>query len=97
MRKEYLKIDKVEGPLIVLSNVKDAAYGEMVSIKIDGDIIRKGKIIKIDGSNVIIQVFEGTSGISTNNSAVQFMGEPMGLYSLYCLTIWKAIGTIDSY
>lgn len=79
MRKEYLKIDKAEGPLIVLSNVKDASYGEMVTIKIDGDNIRKGKIIKIDGTNVIVQVFEGTSGISTNNSAVQFMGEPMSI------------------
>ncbi|MDO8685783.1 MAG: V-type ATP synthase subunit B [Clostridiales bacterium] len=79
MRKEYLKLEKAEGPLIVLSNVKDAAYGEMVSIKIDNKETRKGKIIKIDGTNVIIQVFEGTSGISTYNSAVRFMGEPMSI------------------
>ena len=79
MRKEYLKLEKVEGPLIVLSNVKGAAYGEMVSIKIDDDETRKGKIIKIDGSNVIVQVFEGTTGISTHNSAVKFMGEPMSI------------------
>ncbi len=77
MRKEYLKLEKVEGPLIVLSNVKDAAYGEMVTIKVDHEETRKGKIIKIEGSNVIIQVFEGTSGISTYNSAVTFSGEPM--------------------
>lgn len=79
MRKEYLKLEKVEGPLIVLSNVKDAAYGEMVSIKIDNEVTRKGKIIKIDGTNVIIQVFEGTAGISTHNSAVKFAGEPMSI------------------
>ena len=77
MRKEYLKLEKVEGPLIVLSNVKDAAYGEMVTIKVDHEETRKGKIIKIEGSNVIIQVFEGTAGISTHNSAVTFSGEPM--------------------
>lgn len=79
MRVEYLKLEKIEGPLIVLSNVQDAAYGEMVSIKIDGEQIRQGKIIKIDGSNVIIQVFEGTAGISTNNAAVKLMGEPMSI------------------
>ncbi len=79
MRKEYLKIDKAEGPLIVLSGVKEASYGEMVSIRIDGEETRIGKIIKIDGGNVIVQVFEGTSGISTRNAAVSFNGEPMSI------------------
>lgn len=77
MRREYLKLDKIDGPLIVLSNIKDASYGEMVSIKIDDEQTRIGKIIKIDGSNVVVQVFEGTSGISTSNAAVKFKGEPM--------------------
>ena len=79
MRKEYLKIDKAEGPLIVLSGVKEASYGEMVSIRVDGEETRIGKIIKIDGGNVIVQVFEGTSGISTRNTAVSFNGEPMSI------------------
>ncbi|NLK88446.1 MAG: V-type ATP synthase subunit B [Clostridiaceae bacterium] len=77
MRIEYKKLDRVEGPLIVLSNVRDAAYGEMVSIRLDNDVVKKGKIIKIDGSSAIIQVFEGTTGISTRNAAVEFKGEPM--------------------
>jgi V/A-type H+-transporting ATPase subunit B len=59
--------------------VKDAAYGEMVSIRIDNEETRKGKIIKIEGSNVVIQVFEGTAGISTYNTAVKFSGEPMSI------------------
>jgi len=77
MRKEYLKLEKVEGPLIVLSGIVDAAYGETVNIKVDDEETRKGKIIKIDGDKVIIQVFEGTSGISTVNASVKFMGEPL--------------------
>jgi V/A-type H+-transporting ATPase subunit B len=77
MRREYLKLEKIDGPLIVLSNIKDASYGEMVSVKIDDNETRIGKVIKIDGSNVIVQVFEGTSGISTSNAAVKFKGEPM--------------------
>lgn len=79
MRKEYLKIDKAEGPLIVLSGVKEASYGEMVSIRLDNEETRIGKIIKIDGGNVVVQVFEGTSGISTRNAAVSFNGEPMSI------------------
>lgn len=79
MIKEYLKLDKIEGPLIVLSNIEDAAYGELVSIKIDNNEMRKGKIIKIEGDKVIVQVFEGTSNISIVNTSVKFMGEPLTL------------------
>jgi len=79
MRKEYLKLDKVEGPLIVLSGITDVAYGETVTIKVDNDKIRKGKVIKIEGDKVIVQVFEGTTGISTDNTSVKFLGEPLAI------------------
>lgn len=79
MRKEYLKLDKVEGPLIVLSNVEEASYDEMVHIKLDNGEMRKGKVIKIDGKTTVVQVFEGTTGISTHNAAVKFTGEPLKL------------------
>ncbi|WP_326908890.1 V-type ATP synthase subunit B [Sedimentibacter sp. MB31-C6] len=77
MRKEYLKLQKIDGPLIVLSGIEDAAYGETVNIKIDNEEIRKGKIIKIEGDKVIVQVFEGTTGISTDNTSIKFMGEAL--------------------
>lgn len=77
MKKEYLKIDSIAGPLIVLKNVNDVAYGDVVSIKINNSETRKGRVIKIDGDKVIIQVFEGTSGIATDNSSVKFTGEPL--------------------
>ncbi|MGB4438494.1 MAG: V-type ATP synthase subunit B [Sedimentibacter sp.] len=77
MKKEYLKIQKIEGPLIVLTGIEDASYGETISIKIDNNEIRKGKIIKIEGDKVIAQVFEGTTGISTDNSSVKFLGKPL--------------------
>ncbi len=77
MRKEYYKLQKIEGPLIVLSGIEGAAYGEIVNIKIDNKELRKGKIIKIDDDKVIVQVFEGTTGISTDNASVKFTGEPL--------------------
>ena len=79
MKKEYLRLEQAGGPLIVLSHVENVAYGEMVSIKLNEEEQRTGKVIKIDGTNVIVQVFEGTSDISTNNVAVTFKGEPMSI------------------
>ena len=79
MRKEYLKLDKVEGPLIVLSNIEGVAYDEIVEIKMDNGELRQGKVIKIDGDTVVVQVYEGTAGISIANSRVSFTGEPLEL------------------
>lgn len=77
MRKEYLKLEQVEGPLVVLTGIEEASYDEMVRLKLETGEQRQGKVVKIDGDKVIIQVFEGTTGISTTNTAVKFMGKPL--------------------
>lgn len=79
MRKEYLKIDKVIGPLIEISGVTDVSYGELVDIKEKDGTIKKGKVIKIMENDVVIQVFENTSGLSTTNASVTFNNEPFKL------------------
>lgn len=76
MRQEYLQIQKIEGPLIVLDNVAHASYGEIIHIRLDDNKTRMGKVIKIDEDKVIAQVFEGTQGLSTNNAAIKFTGKP---------------------
>lgn len=78
MFKEYLKIDKIEGPLIFLKGIKEAKYGEIIEIKLENER-RVGKVITIDENMVVAQVFEGTSGLSTVNATVRFTGESMTL------------------
>lgn len=79
MNKEYLRLDKIEGPLIFLSGIKGAAYGEIIKIKVSDESERFGKVIRLDGETVIAQVFEGTSGLSTDNVKVKFTGKPFEL------------------
>ncbi|MTI66102.1 MAG: V-type ATP synthase subunit B [Firmicutes bacterium] len=79
MKKEYLLLDKVEGPLIVLSGIENVGYGEVLNIKVDNGETKKGKVIKIEGDKVVVQVFESTSGISVKNTAVTFTGKPFEL------------------
>ena len=76
MRREYLKIDNINGPLIEVTDVEDVFYGEVVNIQDQktGDI-KKGKVIKIDGTTVTIQVFQATSGLAAENSVIKFTGE----------------------
>lgn len=77
MKIKYLKIKKIEGPLIILEGVKDASFDEMVEIEIEGREIRKGKVVQIDRDRVIIQVFEGTTGMSLTNTRISFAGKPL--------------------
>lgn len=75
MKKEYLMLDKVQGPLIILSDVENAAYDEIVDIVVDGKVRKKGKVVQIYKNKVIVQVFETTTGMSVKNTSVQFRGE----------------------
>lgn len=76
MKSEYLLLDKIEGPLIILSGVKDASYDEIVEIDVNGKK-KKGKIVQINDDKVIIQVFENTTGLSIHNASVSFTGRPL--------------------
>ena len=78
MRKEFLLLDKIDGPLILLSGVKDVAYDEMVDINVNnGEEYRKGRVILIDGDKVVIQVFGSTTGFSVRNASARFSGKPL--------------------
>lgn len=77
MRKEYLTLNRVQGPLIVLSNVKDVAYDEIVDIIVDGKDKKKGKVVQIHKDKAIIQVFESTIGMAVDNTSVHFRGESL--------------------
>ncbi len=70
---------EINGPLIVLDGVKNACYEELVEITVGENEHRTGRIIRIDGEKAVIQLFEGTSGISLNNTATRLSGHPMEL------------------
>ncbi|MHA1932094.1 MAG: V-type ATP synthase subunit B [Promethearchaeota archaeon] len=68
----YNKIQRIIGPLIFLKNEHDAQYGEIVKIKTDDNIIRTGQIVKMSEDLIIIEVFEDTTGISSENAEIIF-------------------------
>lgn len=69
-------LDKVEGPLIVLSGVKGASYDEIVEISSMGEK-KMGRVVQLDGDKVIIQVFESTTGLAVHDTMVSFTGKPL--------------------
>lgn len=77
MNLKHLKLDRVEGPLVILSGVSGVGYDEVVNIEVGDHTRRKGKVVQINKDKVVLQVFEGTGGMSVNNSSVSFTGAPM--------------------
>lgn len=78
MAIEYLGLSEINGPLVALEGVKDAAFDEIVEFSInDGEEKRLGRIIEIYEDKAIIQVFEGSEGMSLTNTHTKLTGHPM--------------------
>ena len=77
MKLQYIGLEEIKGPLIVLDHVKDVSYGEVVEIELNDGTIRRGGVIEIVGEKVLIQVYEGTQGISLENTKTAFLGHPI--------------------
>lgn len=76
MKKEYIGLDRIDGPLIALSNIEDVSYGELIRIKTGDHKNKTGRVIRIEGDEIIAQVFESTSGMSVTDTVVSFTGKP---------------------
>ena len=74
---EHIGLNQINGPIIIMEGVTNAKYDEIVEIHLDDGSKRMGRVVEIDGDIVIIQVFEGTHGLSLNNSKVIMTGHPM--------------------
>lgn len=79
MAIEYMGLNNIQGPLVVIEGVDDTFYEEMVTVTLDSGEKRIGRVIEISGDKAVIQVFEGTSNLSLTNTKTKFMGETMRL------------------
>ena len=77
MAIEYLGLNSVNGPFVVLEGVKGAAYDEIVEIVADGKEKKLGRIVEINEDKAVVQVFEGTDNLSLKNTHTRLTGHPM--------------------
>ncbi len=71
----FKTLSKIAGPLIFVEGIKNAAYGEMVEIKLANDEIRQGQVLDSREGLAIVQVFGSTIGLGTTGTLTKFMGE----------------------
>jgi len=79
MLKEYRSIYEVAGPLMLVQDVEGVAYNELGEIELANGEIRCCKVLEVDGSNALVQLFESAVGINLSNSKVRFLGRGLEL------------------
>ena len=77
MAIEYLGLSEINGPLVVLEGIKNAAYEEIVEFTIDGKEKKLGRIVEVYEDKAVIQVFEGSDNMSLDNTHTRLTGHPM--------------------
>jgi V/A-type H+-transporting ATPase subunit B len=80
MRKEYTTIREVVGPLVMVDGVDGVKYDELVEIKrTSGGDLRRGKVLEVNGSKALVQLFEGSQGLKIADSRAKFLGHSIEL------------------
>jgi len=74
---EYEGSRSVSGPLLVVEGVTGVGWDEFATIALDSGELRHGIVLDIDEDLAVVQVFEGTSGISPSKVRVAFTGTPL--------------------
>ncbi len=79
MPKEYRTIQEISGPLMLVRGVENVTYNELGEIELFNGEKRRCKVLEINGSDALVQLFESSTGINLSNSKVRFLGRSMEL------------------
>ncbi len=74
--KEYKTISEIAGPLVFVKKTEPVGYQEMVSVRLSDGTMKRGQVLDSSDDMVVVQIFEGTTGID-RAASVRFLGDTM--------------------
>ncbi len=74
---QYSGLSEINGPLVCLQGVNNASFDEIAELTLDDGTKRLGRVVEMQGDKVVLQIFEGTNGISLKNTRTKFSGKPL--------------------
>ncbi len=77
--REYIGVQQIEGPLVIVENTHNVGYRELAECIDDDGNIRLGMVMDTSDSAVVLQIFEGTSGLTMPGTHIRFRGQPLKL------------------
>jgi len=75
MPLEYTTITQISGPLVVVEQVREVHYDELVEIETHTGEVRRGRVLEAATGRALVQLFEGTTGLDVTASKVRFLGK----------------------
>ena len=79
MIKEYKTIREIASPLMVVDDVEGVTYDELGELELPNGEIRRCKVLEVEGSKAVVQLFESAQGINLAETKVRFLGHPQQL------------------
>ncbi|KAK9763895.1 Vacuolar ATP synthase subunit B [Basidiobolus ranarum] len=76
-RLDYRTVAGVNGPLVILDNVKFPKFAEIVELTLPDGTKRSGQVLEVQGKRAVVQVFEGTAGVDARRTHVEFTGDTL--------------------
>lgn len=70
-RFTYNTVSGVNGPLVILEDVRTPMFGEIVSLALPDGSERTGQVLEARGSKAVVQVFEGTPGVDVKKVCIR--------------------------
>jgi len=75
--REYIGVGKIDGPLLFIEKTHPVGYRELVECIDTQGNLRLGMVLETSRDTVVVQVFEGTSGLTIPKTRVRFTGGPL--------------------
>ena len=75
----YHGTQRIDGPLLVVERPFDVGFDETVEIQDPSGAYRLGRVLEVADRYAVVQVLEGTSGLSNAKTRVRFLGRTMEL------------------
>ena len=79
MIREYKTIHEINGPLMMVQDVRGVTYDELGEIELTDGSVRRCKVLEVNGSTAVVQLFEPSAGINLADSKIRFLGHPLEL------------------
>ena len=79
MVKEYMTVQEIAGPLILVGEVSGVKYEELVEVELPSGEVRRGRVLEVDEDTALVQLFEGATGVSVETARIRFLGRGLEL------------------
>lgn len=74
---EHDDVRELRGPLLVVRQVAGVGWEESALVRLESGAQRHGLVLEVNGDLAVVQVFEGTEGMTPSGTRVAFAGEPL--------------------